>query len=352
MIEKLYPQDTRECANLRAEQVSPGKADDFLEIWRIYVPLPENPLKTLNSYVVKTKAGNLLIDTGFCRQECMDGLRQGMEEIELSLAATSLFLTHLHSDHSGLVPWLLKTAPMKVYMGKDDFHYLSKDFDNEHWNVLEQRFLEEGFPEDVMLRLRDTNQARTFAPPEKFKAELLEDGQMLEMGAYHFQCIQTPGHTPGHMCLYLKEKKILFSGDHVLFDITPNITSWNGVRDSLADYLKSLDKIITYDVAKTFPGHRGEFKTLYERVDELKQHHKKRLQSIYDSIERRGEASAYEVASDLKWNMRQTLWKDFPDNQKWFAVGETLSHLDYLENRGKIERVLDNGKAVYRAVLR
>lgn len=323
------------------------KLYDAPEIFRIYVPLPENPLKMLNSYVIKTKEGNLLIDTGFCRSECMEGLRQGIEELEISLKNTRIFITHLHSDHSGLVPWLLEAEPMKVYMGKKDYNYLNRDLGSEHWSVLEQRFLEEGFPEDVMLRLRDTNQARTFAPPEKFEAELLEDGAVLEIGEYHFQCIKTPGHTPGHMCLYLIEEKILFSGDHVLFDITPNITSWDGVKDSLADYLNSLDKIVTYDVKKTFPGHRGEFKTLYERVAELKQHHRERLQSIFDSIQIRGKANAYEVASDLKWNMRGTLWEDFPDNQKWFAVGETLSHLDYLENWGKIEKIQDGKKVRY-----
>ena len=207
------------------------KLYDAPEIFRIYVPLPENPLKMLNSYVIKTKEGNLLIDTGFCRSECMEGLRQGIEELEISLKNTRIFITHLHSDHSGLVPWLLETEPMKVYMGKEDYNYLNRDLGSEHWSVLEQRFLEEGFPEDVMLRLRNTNQARTFAPPEKVEAELLEDGAVLEIGEYHFQCIKTPGHTPGHMCLYLIEEKILFSGDHVLFDITPNITSWDGVKD-------------------------------------------------------------------------------------------------------------------------
>lgn len=45
-------------------------------------------------------------------------------------------------------------------------------------------------------------------------------------------------------------------GDHVLFDITPNITDWWDVPDSLGDYLRSLDKIAAYPVTLPLPGHR------------------------------------------------------------------------------------------------
>ena len=43
-------------------------------LWRIPVPLPGNPLKELNSYLIMGKGENLLIDTGFRRAECRDAL--------------------------------------------------------------------------------------------------------------------------------------------------------------------------------------------------------------------------------------------------------------------------------------
>lgn len=45
-------------------------------------------------------------------------------------------------------------------------------------------------------------------------------------------------------------------GDHVLFDITPNITDWWDVPDSLGNYLRSLDKLEAYPVTLPLPGHR------------------------------------------------------------------------------------------------
>ena len=116
------------------------------------------------------------------------------------------------------------------------------------------------------------------------------------------------------------------------------------------DYIKSLHKIVTYDVVKTFPAHRGEFKTLYERVEELLQHHEDRLALIVKVLGEMKEANAIQIASKLKWNMRGTPWDEFPDNQKWFAVGETMSHLDYLVIEGKVTRFERDGRILYRLI--
>ena len=86
-----------------------------------------------------------------------------------------------------------------------------------------------------------------------------------------------------------------------------------GVLSKL-DYIKSLKKIIAYDVKRTFPAHRGEFKTLYERVEELLRHHEERLALIEKVLKEEKEANAYQIAGRLKWNMRGTPWEEFPDN--------------------------------------
>lgn len=312
------------------------KLYDEPEIYRIYVPLPENPLKMLNSYVIKTETANLVIDTGFNRPECKEALFEGLDELEIDRARTALFITHLHSDHAGLVGEVMQQGIKTIYMGEIDYNYLYAKENEGQWEELEERFAEEGFPKDTLIELRTTNQAVAFAPAGEFPAKLVQGGDFIEVGGYRFQCVHTPGHTPGHICLYSSELKLLFSGDHVLFDITPNITPWLRVEDSLGDYLNSLDKIMKYDVELTLPGHRAESWELYERVEEIKEHHNIRLAEMIDIIEEYGEINAYDIASHLQWSMRGLTWEEFPDNQKWFATGETLSHLDYALKRGKI----------------
>ena len=73
------------------------------DVYRIRVVLPDNPLQYLNAYVIKGKTENLVIDTGFNRPECQDALCRGLEELGIEFRHTSLFLTHLHADHTGLV---------------------------------------------------------------------------------------------------------------------------------------------------------------------------------------------------------------------------------------------------------
>jgi glyoxylase-like metal-dependent hydrolase (beta-lactamase superfamily II) len=76
----------------------------------------------------------------------------------------------------------------------------------------------------------------------------VDEGDVLSYGGYDFEAISTPGHTPGQMCLYDAKSRVMILGDHVLFDITPNIVSWETMEDSLGTYLESLRKIAAYDV--------------------------------------------------------------------------------------------------------
>ena len=159
---------------------------------------------------------------------------------------------------------------------------------------------------------------------------------MLTLGDASLRCIHTPGHTPGHTCLYIEEKEILFSGDHILFDITPNISVWRNVPFSLADYLESLQKIKYLKVSHTFPGHREFHGDIQDRIDALTLHHHARLKEILDAIDHHPDCTAYETAGRISWSARGRAWEDFSPNQKWFAMGETLAHIKRLSDRGAI----------------
>jgi glyoxylase-like metal-dependent hydrolase (beta-lactamase superfamily II) len=259
---------------------------------------------------------------------------------------TTLFLTHLHSDHIGLVE-KIRSEKTRVLIGAMDYHYLEKILDGETWQGYDKRFIQEGFPEEDLIAQAKINPAIIYAPKKTFKANLLKDGEVFFIGNQEFECVLTPGHTPGHTCLYLKNEKIMFLGDHVLFDITPNITAWPEIEDSLGDYLKSLDKIGAYDIKIQLPAHRKVEISVYERIDQLKQHHQERLAEIIDIIKNRDDQNAYVIASQLKWSMRGKDWSEFPIQQKWFAVGETMSHLDYLRKKGLIDQIEKNQSISY-----
>jgi len=183
--------------------------------------------------------------------------------------------------------------------------------------------------------------------PDNIQA--LDEGDVLRYGDFEFECIYTPGHTPGHMCLYERKKKVLILGDHVLFDISPNINADAMVHDTLGLYLENLKKIRDLPVDYALPAHRNQGEiSLAERVDRLLAHHERRLAELERLIiQAEDGVTAYELASGLRWKIRANSWDDFPDPQKCFAFGETLAHLDHLITRGKIEKERVNGKVLY-----
>ncbi|MEM4523847.1 MAG: MBL fold metallo-hydrolase, partial [Archaeoglobaceae archaeon] len=165
----------------------------------------------------------------------------------------------------------------------------------------------------------------------------LKEREIVEYGDFNLEVILTPGHTPGHICLYDEAKRLLFSGDHILFDITPNITFWETMEDSLGEYLRSLDKIYELEVEKTLPGHRSFHGSHRKRIEELKEHHRKRLEEVLRAVEN-GRRVAWEVAQEVSWDLVYDRWEDLPTIQKWFAVGETIAHLEHLVLQNRLRK--------------
>ena len=82
-----------------------------------------------------------------------------------------------------------------------------------------------------------------------------------------------PGHTPGHLCFVDERSRRLFSGDHVLPRITPNISVQRGAPpDPLGDYLDSLARTWDLDVDEVLPAHEWQFQMRIFAVTETAAH--------------------------------------------------------------------------------
>lgn len=312
-------------------------------IYAFPIVLPNNPLKWLNCYVVSSGGRNLLIDTGFNRPECREALLGGMRQLGLTADNTDIFLTHLHSDHTGNAAYLAGEG-FNILMGRTDHRVITMPQSEKH-KATNARFLREGMPKEDLALWSAKSPAIKFAPGA-FPARELDDGDVLCYGGYELRCLATPGHTPGHLCLFDEKRKLIFLGDHVLFDISPNICAWNGVPDSLGDYLRSLELMKNLDIETALPAHRarGEL-TLGERAQQLIE----QLSEAERLVHEHPGITAYELAGLMTWRIRAKNWTDFPPSQKGFAFGETLAHLDTLLASGAIERLFgENGIVTYR----
>jgi glyoxylase-like metal-dependent hydrolase (beta-lactamase superfamily II) len=268
----------------------------------------------------------LIIDTGFNREECQSEMNTSLQKLGVNLDKTDIFLTHLHADHIGLVG-TLATDNSRVYINETEVRQIKAQRDNwaGYWQKLLDVYVANGFPAEGAQISMKSHPAHKYGLKREVAFSAVKDGDTIEVGDFHFQCVATPGHSPGHTCLYEPNKKILVAGDHILFDITPNITYWLDMDDPLNEYLTSLEKVNTLDVEIVLPGHRRLV-----------------LAALSD-----GAKTTLEIAPQITWDITSKSWEEFPPAQKWFAFGETLAHVRFLENKGKVRRQSQNGKILY-----
>jgi glyoxylase-like metal-dependent hydrolase (beta-lactamase superfamily II) len=321
------------------EEILPG-------LHRVVVPLTGNPLREINSYVLTSNDRNLIIDTGMNRPECQEVLEAGLDEIGVDLERTDFIATHLHADHEGLISTLIRSGS-RAFMGEPDALLMRDGF--AHWledNPVAEYAARSGFQDEELRASLQNHPANKYSSQTAVDYVSLVGGETFEIGEYRLEIVPTPGHTDGHISVYEPNKKIFFSGDHVLGDITPNIQAWADDHDPLAVYLSSLEKVDELDVELCLPGHRRLIEDFGKRIAELVEHHRERASEVV-SILARGRKTAYQTASEMNWDIVANSWSDFPIMQRWFATGEAIAHLRYVEGKGLIQRELVDGQILY-----
>jgi glyoxylase-like metal-dependent hydrolase (beta-lactamase superfamily II) len=173
----------------------------------------------------------------------------------------------------------------------------------------------------------------------------LEDGEVIEFDGWRLVALWTPGHTPGHLCVYEPAHRLMFTGDHVLSRITPNVSlsddDERAGRRPLEEFLASLEKVAACDTRLALPAHEDVIEDLPARCAEIHRHHDHRLEEVLAGIGD-GAATASDVSSRVTWNKPYSTFNVF---KKRSALGETLSHLQLLEVHGRVRRV-DDGEVV------
>ena len=314
------------------------------DIYQIKIPLPKNPLKELNSYFIKGKERNLIIDTGFNRPECKEALFGALGKLEVDLTKTDVFITHLHADHSGLA-YALQNKNTKIYASKLDGTLINSMTDKDYWNKFDEL-------NDYMGLLGAEKLHFELHPGYRFKMDgkinftFLKENNILNIGDYTFKVIEIPGHTPGQIGLYEENRKIFFCGDHILDSITPNISFWGFEFDILGIYFENLKKVRNMDINYLMTAHRNIIRDHKERIDKLLYHHEQRLNEV-KSILRLNWKTAYETAAEMTWDLTYKSFEDFPTPQKWFASSEALSHIEHLVYTGKVDKEKVNGTFKY-----
>lgn len=317
-------------------------------IYRIVVPLEGSPLGTLNAYFFRGPEEDFLMDTGFNTPQCEASLRESLRELAWRPDRLNILNTHLHMDHTGLNHWFVGKRG-RIYISEIDRERMLRHYKHDGYKRGE-RDRREGADKaiyEAMLRFGPERNSRKRLVFDEEKYVGLGDGQTVDAGPCTLKMLLVPGHTPGNAMFYLPEKKLMFTGDHVLFDITPNITFWPGYDNALQQYLNSLEQSRRFDVEAALPGHRapGDY---YARIDRILLHHEHRLAEIEDIVGNFPGLTAYEITRRMRWRIHLDENGEFPPAQMWFAAGECMAHLDKLVADGRMLRVEGEPYVTYR----
>ena len=297
---------------------------------RIAVPLPL-ALKIVNAYLVEGTAGWALVDVGLHTEDAERVLRAAIAEAGIDIAdVRRVFVTHVHPDHIGMAG-LMERAGAEIVMHGPEADHARKLWQGgtELIDASFAFFAGHGMPPDVDDEMRNAWLAMGRRVDHLERIEKVADGDQIDLGGRSLRVKWTPGHTDHHAVLFDEADGTLFAGDHVLPHITSNISLYPWSReDPLDDFMTALEAVQRLPVRRVLPAHGDPFDDLHGRVDQLLEHHRKRLVRVLDLVRGR-ERDAYAVCRDLFPVLRNA-------HEERFALAETLAHLRYLERRGKV----------------
>lgn len=181
-----------------------------------------------NTYILISSGEAIVIDPGAEPNKILDRIKDRNAELKY------IFLTHAHFDHVGAV-YKLKTDGVKIYMSRTDAERYDEIYNVGNEDIYVPAFAVDGF---------------------------WSDGDEFSLLGSNFKILQTPGHTPGSVCIVMDDRTI-FSGD-TLFRLGVGRTDFPG--GDRAAQCKSLQKLFALEHDyEVLPGHGENTELYFER---------------------------------------------------------------------------------------
>ncbi|MDX1405345.1 MAG: MBL fold metallo-hydrolase [Woeseiaceae bacterium] len=298
------------------------------------MPLPF-VLGHINLWLLQDVDGWTIVDTGVDVEETRAVWQKTFTETMMDKPARRVLVTHLHPDHVGCAGWLTGHFDVPLWMSREEYllcRVLVADTGRKTPREGDRFYRAAGFAPEHMEYYH-----KMFGMFGKYVTHLpesyvrLQDGDVLQIGDYEWQVIVGRGHSPEHACLYCRDLNVLISGDQLLPKISSNVSVYptEPRANPLADWLDSLRDLkqrIPEDVL-VLPAHGKPFRGAHQRLDALIAEHADCLEKLERAC------SEPKRAVDVF----PALFKsEITKNQLIMATGESVAHLNYLINKGRM----------------
>jgi glyoxylase-like metal-dependent hydrolase (beta-lactamase superfamily II) len=192
-------------------------------------------------------------------------------------------------------------------------------------------------PEHIAALDRRGNHFKSGVPELPATFWRLLDGDRFDAAGTTWEVVEGHGHSPEHASLHCAEDGVLISGDMLLPRISTNVSVWPAEPegDPLGRFLASLAAFEALPPETlVLPSHGLPFRGIALRVAQLRAHHEARLGELVDALREAG--APLSAAALVPVLFRRPL--DL--QQRFFAMGEAIAHLNHLWRARRIERTV------------
>jgi glyoxylase-like metal-dependent hydrolase (beta-lactamase superfamily II) len=323
----------------------PPRHGEALEIvngirW-LRMPLPF-ALDHVNLWLLKDGDGWTQVDCGYGDATTRDLWESHCSSMLQAGGSRRVIATHCHPDHVGNGAWLTRrfdcalTIPQAEYLTA---HALLNEHSGYGVAATCALFRAHGMEaEHLAAHAARGNTYRRGVPDLPDTYERLSASDELVIGGSRWRVIPGFGHSPEHASLYCADGGVLISGDMLLPKISTNVSVWSVEPDAdpLGRFLDSLDRFAALPPRTlVLPSHGPPFVGIHARIEQLRAHHAARL----EEIEEAAASGPLTAASVVPLLFRRPL----DVQQRFFAMGEAIAHLNHLWHHGRLLRLRAQG---------
>ena len=315
------------------------------------IPAQTKGQNDVNIYMVHERGQTLIIDCGYDSCNSRRFFYQLFEEYPIRPEKTVLFLTHYHIDHTGMAWWFSQQG-ISIYIHEEEYEDARKGLERLRTDNCTICGLHQS--EREILRGR-VFCSRDYTPLF-FQANTVTGGEILEIGSYRFQTVLLRGHTRAQTGLYDASAGILFSGDHILQNITPVILTTDIDQHYLATYYHGLDFVSSLKVHHLLPAHNAYLSgpaEVEQAIESSRSSYQHLCETVFLILEKSTRPmTSFQIVCRLYKQPRMELRKVL-SLRHYLMAQKVLSCLEYLYGCGRVSRhPLPDGGIAYAPAVR